>query len=125
MTLAYGGLLVLGMAAIPFAPEGWGDATAVSVCGFAIGGLLVQLGGLAAIDLAGRRAAGAAMGLVGVFSYLAAAIQNWVTGALIEGRKTMVGDDAVYDFGPVLVLWFSAAVLSLLLTASLSFRRRL
>jgi OPA family sugar phosphate sensor protein UhpC-like MFS transporter len=44
--------------------------------GLGMGGVLVYLGGLMAIDLVSRRAAGAAMGLVGLFSYLVAGVQD-------------------------------------------------
>jgi len=118
----YGALLIAGLVAVPLIPQGrvWADAMAVSVCGFAIGGLLVFLAGLIAIDISPGRSAGAAMGMMGLFSYSAAASQNWLTGTLLEVGKTTVDDVVTYDFAPVFALWIGAAVLSLLLTLSLS-----
>jgi OPA family sugar phosphate sensor protein UhpC-like MFS transporter len=95
------------------------DAIAISACGFAIGGLLVFLAGLIAIDISPRRSAGAAMGLVGVFSYLGAAGQNLVSGSLIEAGRIDVDGATTHDFGPVFMFWIGAAILSLALTALL------
>ena len=74
------------------------------------------LAGLIAIDLSPTRAAGAAMGVVGVFSYLGAAVQNWISGSLIEESRVLADGRATYDFGNVFLFWIGAAVLSLLLT---------
>jgi OPA family sugar phosphate sensor protein UhpC-like MFS transporter len=128
VSLAYSVLLLAGLAAMPWIPPGhpWADALAVSVCGFAIGGLLVFLAGLMAVDAAPRRAAGAAMGVIGVFSYLGAAAQNWVAGVLLEQNRMTVDGREVHDFGPVLALWMGAAAASLLFSlavAGLSRRR--
>jgi OPA family sugar phosphate sensor protein UhpC-like MFS transporter len=119
--LLYGILLIAGLVAIPSIPPGHSvaDTLAVSVCGFAIGGLLVFLAGLIAIDISPRRAAGAAMGLVGVFSYLGAAIQNWISGRLIESSRTVLDGTPSYDFDRVFAFWIGAAVLSFLLTLAL------
>jgi len=121
VSLIYVVLLIAGLVAIPLIPPGhmWADAAAVSVCGFAIGGLLVFLGGLIAVDISSRRAAGAAMGVVGVFSYLVAAIADKIDGWLIESSKTVIGGKAVYDFDRLLYFWIGAAVVSLVLTAAL------
>jgi OPA family sugar phosphate sensor protein UhpC-like MFS transporter len=127
VSLAYSALLIAGLLALPWIPPGhpWADAAAVSVCGFAIGGLLVFLSGLMAVDLAPRRAAGAAMGVIGVFSYLGAAVQNWISGALLEGSRASTADGVTtYDFGPVLAFWLGAAVLSMVLSLAIVFLRR-
>jgi OPA family sugar phosphate sensor protein UhpC-like MFS transporter len=59
------------------------------------------------------------MGVIGVFSYLGAAIQEQVSGILIDQNMTTVGEDKVYDFGPVIWFWIGSSVLSMLLAASL------
>jgi OPA family sugar phosphate sensor protein UhpC-like MFS transporter len=120
-SLIYGVLLVVSLIAVALVPPGhvFADCAAVGMCGFAIGGLLVFLGGLIAIDVSPVRAAGAAMGVIGVFSYLGAAVQNWISGALIEGGKRVVSGETVYDFDRVLLFWIGAATLSLLLVAAL------
>ena len=65
------------------------------------------------------RAAGAVMGVIGVFSYLGAAIQEQVSGILIDRNMIMAGDDRIYDFGPVIWFWIGSSVVSMLLAASL------
>ncbi len=119
--LLYGVLLVVGLVAARWVPPGHvlADTIAVSACGFAIGGLLVFLAGLIAIDISPRRAAGAAMGLVGVFSYLGAAVQNWITGHLVEAGRFDAAGVAIHDYGAVFTFWIGAAIASLLLTAIL------
>lgn len=87
--------------------------------GVGMTGLVTSLGGLFAVDVAPKRVAGAAMGVIGVFSYIGAAVQENVSGALIEAHMTTVGTDKVYDFGPVIWVWIGASVLSMLLAASL------
>jgi len=120
-SMIYGMLLVAGLVAARLIPSGQpvADGIAVGVCGFAIGGLLVFLAGLIAIEISPRGSAGAAMGLVGVFSYLGAAGQNLVSGSLIEAGRVDVDGVTTHDFGPVFVFWIGAAVVSLALTALL------
>jgi OPA family sugar phosphate sensor protein UhpC-like MFS transporter len=89
------------------------DVVSISVFGFALGGLMCFFGGLMAVDICSKRAAGAAMGFIGLFSYLAAAAQDYVSGYFIEAGKTVVNGEPIYDFHVVTVLWISAAVLSL------------
>ena len=117
-TLLYGGLLIAGLLAARLIPPGLpiADAVAVSACGFAIGGLLVFLAGLIAIDISPRGAAGAAMGLVGVFSYLGAAAQNWISGILIEGAAVEGPSGPGHNYDRVFVFWIGAAIASFLLT---------
>lgn len=92
---------------------------AMILFGVGLTGLVTSLGGLFAVDVAPKRVAGAAMGVIGVFSYIGAAIQENVSGMLIEQHMTTVGDDKIYDFGPVIWVWVGASVLSMLLAASL------
>ncbi|WP_428152382.1 MFS transporter [Brevundimonas sp.] len=92
---------------------------AMILFGLGMTGLVTSLGGLFAVDVAPKRAAGAVMGVIGVFSYIGAALQENVSGAMIEAHMTTVGDDKIYDFGPVIWVWIGASVLSMLLAASL------
>ena len=87
--------------------------------GMGLTGLVTSLGGLFAVDIAPKRVAGAAMGVIGIFSYIGAAMQEQVSGILIERGMTMVGDVRVYDFGPAIWFWIGSSVLSMLLAASL------
>ncbi|MBW7866301.1 MAG: MFS transporter [Candidatus Hydrogenedens sp.] len=86
---------------------------------FGLGGMLVFVGGLIAIDICSKRASGAAMGLVGMFSYLGAAVQDWVSGKLIQAGAMTVDGRAVHDFNNAFLFWIGAAVAAVLLTCVL------
>jgi len=87
--------------------------------GLGLAGLVASLGGLFAVDICPKRVTGAAMGVIGIFSYLGAALQENISGSLLQRFSHMVGDDRVYDFGPVIWFWIGSSVLSLLLAATL------
>ena len=87
--------------------------------GMGLTGLVTSLGGLFAVDIAPKRAAGAAMGVIGIFSYIGAAIQEQVSGLLIQKHMVIAGADRIYDFGPVILFWIGSSILSMLLAASL------
>lgn len=109
-----------GLALIFFGP----DNTAVLTLGMVLFGLgltalVTALGGLFAVDICPKRVAGAAMGLIGIFSYIGAAVQENISGHLIERGMTMVNGTRSYDFDSVIWFWFGASVVSMLLSASL------
>ena len=87
--------------------------------GVGLNGLVTSLGGLFAVDIAPKRVAGAVMGVVGIFSYLGAALQEHASGYLIERGMTVVDGVRHYDFGPVSLLWIGSSVVSMLLVATL------
>jgi len=119
--LIFGILQVASLLALFLVPPGrplW-DTAALAVFGFTMGALLVYLGGLMAIDLVSRRAAGAAMGLVGLFSYLVAGIQDTVSGYLLDASKVVVNGTTTYSFRLVFAVWIGALMLSTALAASL------
>ncbi|HOU54467.1 MAG TPA: MFS transporter [Myxococcota bacterium] len=106
---------LVALAVLP-ARNPWLDS-AIMVCfGFHMGGLLTYLGGLMAVDLSPKRAAGAAMGVIGIFCYLGAAVQDTVSGWLVDRGRTVVDDVPVYDFGPLLAFWIGCSVVSILMT---------
>ncbi len=92
---------------------------AFALYGAALSGLVASIGGLFGVDIAPRGAAGAAMGFVGVFSYLAAATQESVSAALISRGVTIVDGVRTYDFDTAILFWIGSSVLSMLLAASL------
>ena len=58
-----------------------------------------------------RRATGAALGIVGISSYVAAGAQDVISGLLIDGSAA----DGVYNFLPVALFWLSACLVSFVL----------
>lgn len=92
----------------------WIDALAMVLFGLSIGVLLCFLGGLMAVDIAPRNASGAALGVVGIASYVGAGVQDVMSGVLIEDHKSVVNGVEVYDFTAINWFWIGAAVLSVL-----------
>ncbi|MCA9671544.1 MAG: MFS transporter [Myxococcales bacterium] len=115
------GLLLIGSQIVLYYVKGnpWLARVAISCAGIGIGALLVFLGGLTAMDIAPRRAPGAALGLVGNCSYLGAAMQDWVSGSMIEERRKVVDGKSVYDFTRVRLFWIGASVVSTVLASLL------
>lgn len=89
------------------------------IYGFSLSGLLAVLGGLFAIDIAPKNITGAAMGFIGLFSYIGAAIQEKVSSVLIKSTQPDVNSAIVYDFDSVIIFWISASVVSFFLSLSL------
>lgn len=92
---------------------------AFALYGAALSGLVASIGGLFGVDIAPRGAAGAAMGFVGVFSYLAAATQERISASLISQGVTIVDGVRTYDFDTAILFWIGSSVISMLLAASL------
>jgi len=91
----------------------------MAIFGFGIGGLIVFLAGLTAAEYCPREAVGAVKGLIGLFSYIAASIQEYVSGVMI--KSTGRGENAQYDFDEAITFWIAAGVLSLVLALSVKF----
>ena len=87
----------------------------VSLFSLAVGVLYCIVAGLMAVDIVPRKATGAALGVVGISSYIAAGLQDITSGYLIECNTSQVGGVDVYDFGPVSWFWLAAALVSFLL----------
>ena len=117
--LIFGLMNVLGLALFLFGPGHctWMDAASMVIFGLAIGALMCFLGGLMAVDIVPKKASGAALGVVGIASYVGAAVQDIISGLVIQRNKEVVSDgSSVYDFSVVSWIWFGAAVLSVLCT---------
>lgn len=87
--------------------------------GIGLNGLVTSLGGLFGADIVPKRAVGAVMGFVGIFSYVGAGIQENVSGYLIDKNSTIVDGARVYDFSEVIWFWLGASIISMLLAATL------
>ena len=88
---------------------------AMVLFGIAIGVLICFVGGLMAVDLVPRRASGAALGIIGIASYVGAGIQDIISGALLDKHKTVVDGITTHDYSVASVFWIAASVLSFLL----------
>ena len=97
-------------------------AVYVSVFSLAVGVLYCVVSGLMAIDIVPRKATGAALGVVGISSYMTIGLQNIVSGLLIDkfSETTTTVVDGVshsavtYNFVPVAIFWLSAVLISFL-----------
>jgi len=85
------------------------------VFGISVGALTCLLGGLMAVDIAPKNAVGAAMGVVGVASYIGAGLQDIVSGYLIENSKTITNGVVFYNFTLPSIFWIGSACLSFVL----------
>jgi OPA family sugar phosphate sensor protein UhpC-like MFS transporter len=112
---------IIGLLMVFFGPPGKPLFMTVAffIYGFGLTGLVTSLGGLFALDIAPKRAAGAAMGFIGVFSYIGAALQDQISGHLIERGITMIDGVRHYDFTTVIWFWVGSSVLSFILATSL------
>jgi len=116
--LVFGVMNVIGLAMFLFIPKGGMliDSISMVIFGLAIGALICFLGGLMAVDIASKKASGAALGIIGVASYLGAAIQDLISGFTIQDSKKVVDGVTTYDFSSVVWFWLGAAILSVFLT---------
>ncbi len=116
-TLIYGLMETAAVIMLFVVPPGnvWLDTIAMGLFGFGIGGLIVFLAGLIAVDITPKGSAGAVKGLIGLFSYIGAATQDWISGFLIGSSKIMVDGEAVYNFDAAFYFWIGASVVSMLL----------
>lgn len=124
--LIFGAMNTIALVLFLFGGDAWWiNITAMVLFGISIGVLICFLGGLMAVDIVPRKATGAALGVVGMASYVAAGIQDVVSGWLIDGNSTMIEklDEATdqmvqvtqYDFTSVALFWVIASVISFLL----------
>ncbi len=114
-TLFYGLCETVSLIMLYVVPPGhfYLDALALGLFGFGIGGLIVFLAGLIAVDLMPKGAVGAVKGMIGLFSYIAAATQDWISGLLIDAGKSVVGNEDVYNFRWAFYFWIGSSVLSM------------
>lgn len=84
--------------------------------GIAIGVLICFIGGLMAVDMVPRNSTGAALGIIGIASYVGAGLQDIVSGFLIENSKIddLVNGIAVvhYDFTNASIFWVASSIVS-------------
>lgn len=111
-----GALAFISLALFLFAGGGYiMNIVYVSVFSLAMGVLYCIVAGLMAVDIVPRKATGAALGIVGISSYVAAGLQDITSGYLIEYNTMQVDGVDVYNFGPVSYFWLLAALVSFIL----------
>ncbi len=120
-TLIWGVLQLVGLWGMFLAPftQYWLVAASFALFGFSVGGMLLGLSGLFAVDIVSRHASGAVMGFIGIFSYAAAALQENISGRLIERHMEVIDGVNHYDFSTPIVFWISASVVALCLSCTL------
>ena len=90
----------------------------VSLFSFSMGVLYCVVAGLMAVDIVPRKATGAALGVVGISSYVASGLQDITSGYMIQYNTAEIMDaagnvvDKVYDFGPVSWFWVAASIIA-------------
>ena len=120
VTLMFGLVEIASLFLMFFGPE----STVVLIIafliyGFTLSGLLAVLGGLFAIDIAPKNISGAAMGFIGLFSYIGAGIQEKISSLLIKTPEIDNTSAALYGFDDAIFFWIFASVVSFLLSLTL------
>lgn len=115
--LIMGVLLTLGLLGLRTAPDNnvIYNVAFLGLFEFALGCLVVYIGGLWAVDLLPKQAAGSVKGIIGIFSYIGAATQDWVSGFLIEGGKTVTQGVTEYSFDAVFTFWIASSIIACLI----------
>jgi len=121
-TLVFGIVEVAALVVMFFGPRNGVVLTAALVVyGFALSGILAVLGGLLAVDVASKRAAGMAMGFIGFISYLGAAAQEKLSGMFLNAHTVLRPDGTrhIQDWSGPIALWIGGSVTSVLLASTL------
>ena len=120
VTLIFGIAEIGSLFLIFFGPQSTFILTiAFIIYGFTLSGLLAVLGGLFAIDIAPKNISGAAMGFIGLFSYIGAGIQEKVSSVLIKTSQSDLNLETIYNVDGVIIFWISASIVSFFLALSL------
>lgn len=85
----------------------------LSAASLSLAALYCIVAGLMALDIVPRKATGAALGIVGISSYVAAGIQGVVSGLLIDRNA----NDGSYDFTAVALFWIVSCLISFIVPA--------
>ena len=115
--LLFGIIFAIGTAWFVLGPANlYADFAAMVLFGLGVGALMVYLGGLMAVDICSKDASGAALGAIGVASYIGAGIQDVISGRLINDAAIAVdGQATIYNFEAAGMMWIGSAVVSLVL----------
>ncbi|WP_346352897.1 MFS transporter [Azotosporobacter soli] len=116
-TVVFGFVMLVGLVGFCLSPAGnqWLDSLFMAIFGFGLGVILCFIGGMLAVDLCSQKAAGAAMGTVGLLAYAGAAVQDVLNGWLMDSSKIMVKGVAVYNFSNIKMFWIGSVILMIIL----------
>jgi len=116
--LIFGVFFVLSTAGFVYGPKDitWLVYASLALFGYTLYALIAYLGGLMAVDLCSKKATGAVMGVIGLFSYAGASLQQMLNGYLVDAYKYVGADGkTMYDFTHVTPFWVIAAVVTCVL----------
>ncbi|MFM1219644.1 MFS transporter, partial [Yersinia enterocolitica] len=106
-----------GFALMIFMPRNhYTDILAMIIFGATIGALTCFLGGLIAVDISSKKAAGAALGTIGIASYAGAGLGEFITGVIIDKTSVIEAGKTLYNFHTLSIFWIVTGLLSALLT---------
>ncbi|MCE0496152.1 MFS transporter [Vibrio salinus] len=107
---------VCGFAAMLFLPKNYyTDIISMLIFGATIGALTCFLGGLIAVDISSKKAAGAALGTIGIASYAGAGFGEFITGVIIDHTSYIEAGKTLYNFHSLSIFWISSGLLSALM----------
>lgn len=122
-------LNVAGLALMLWLPRNYySDILAMILFGASIGALTCFLGGLIAVDISSKKAAGAALGTIGIASYAGAGLGEFITGVIIDHTSITEAGKTLYNFHQLSQFWIVCGLVSTLLcfiTAGIVARRHL
>ena len=120
VTLMFGIVEIASLFLIFFGPDSTVVLTiAFLIYGFTLSGLLAVLGGLFAIDIAPKNISGAAMGFIGLFSYIGAGLQEKISSLLIKTSTQNDTSALLYNFDDAIIFWVFASIVSFILSLAL------
>lgn len=120
VTLVFGIVEIASLFLIFFGPDSTVVLTiAFLIYGFTLSGLLAVLGGLFAIDIAPKNISGAAMGFIGLFSYIGAGLQEKISSLLIKTSTENDTSALLYNFDDAIIFWVFASIVSFILSLAL------
>jgi len=107
---------VCGFAAMLLLPKNYyTDIASMIFFGASIGALTCFLGGLIAVDISSKKAAGAALGTIGIASYAGAGIGEFITGVIIDHTSHIEAGKTLYNFHTLTIFWISCGLFSALM----------
>ena len=116
-----------GFALMLWSPHGYvTDILAMIIFGATIGALTCFLGGLIAVDISSRKAAGAALGTIGIASSAGAGLGEFLTGIIIDKTAVIENGTTLYNFSTLSQFWVATGLASALfcfVTAAIVARR--